>query len=176
MKKKTAAYPAFHAGVSLLLVIFIILCLVVLAALSLSSALRDHSYAQKEAQKVTNFYKADTSAVHVLRSIDEHFSSLCEEGYTDRDKMIERLSEIDYPEHTVVTFSESAHSPLWIQADYTIPINEQQSLSVCLLLDLSHNLENGNYEIVSWQESLSDAWNGNDSLPVLQSTDEQHGS
>ena len=47
MNKKQRAFPAFHAGASLLLVIFIILSLVILATLSLSSALRDSSYAEK---------------------------------------------------------------------------------------------------------------------------------
>lgn len=168
MRKKTAVSPAFHAGSSLLLVIFIVLCLVVLATLSLSGVLRDRTYAQKEAQKTTAFYEADTTAVRVLENIDQSFLSLCQGGSADRDAVIEQLSGIDYPENTAVTFSESNCSDTTIEADYIIRINERQSLSVCILLDMNQDIGHGGYEILSWQEVPTGSWEGNDSLPVLQ--------
>ena len=45
-KKRPDSMPGFQIGTSYLLVIFIILCLVIFAALALSSALRDQSYSQ----------------------------------------------------------------------------------------------------------------------------------
>ena len=76
MNKKQRAFPAFHAGASLLLVIFIILSLVILATLSLSSALRDSSYAEKEAEKDTAYYETDAEATRQLSRVLETFSSL----------------------------------------------------------------------------------------------------
>ena len=46
-KKKRGSYPGIQIGTSYLLVIFVILCLVTFATLSLSSAKRDQSYSQQ---------------------------------------------------------------------------------------------------------------------------------
>ena len=52
-KKRPDSMPGFQIGTSYLLVIFIILCLVIFAALALSGALRDQSYSQALAKHQT---------------------------------------------------------------------------------------------------------------------------
>ena len=54
-KKKRGSYPGIQIGTSYLLVIFVILCLVTFATLSLSSAKRDQSYSQQLAGRETAY-------------------------------------------------------------------------------------------------------------------------
>lgn len=167
MRKKREIYPAFHAGASLLLVIFIILCLVILATLSLSSALRDETYATKEAQKTEEYYQADAAAVRVLQQIDQNFLSICEGGSSSPEGMIEALSKETYPDARTIQFSKSELSASCLQADYTVLINGRQSLAVCILLDPKQELAENSYEIRTWKEISSVKWEGNDSLPLM---------
>lgn len=54
-RKKRGSYPGIQIGTSYLLVIFVILCLVTFATLSLSSAKRDQSYSQQLAGRETSY-------------------------------------------------------------------------------------------------------------------------
>ena len=65
-KKKHASQPGFQIGTSYLLVIFVVLCLVTFAALSLSSSLRDQSYTKKLA--LEKAYKEYKKAFHNLQN------------------------------------------------------------------------------------------------------------
>lgn len=69
MKRKRELYPGFQIGTSLLLVILTTLCLMVFAALSLSSAMRDYAYSEKIAEKTACFYKADSEANELLAKL-----------------------------------------------------------------------------------------------------------
>lgn len=56
MRSKRPQAPAAGIGIASLLVIFIVLCLVVFATLSLSTAMNDHRQSQKMADHVTEYY------------------------------------------------------------------------------------------------------------------------
>ena len=74
-KKRPDSMPGFQIGTSYLLVIFIILCLVIFAALALSGALRDQSYSQALAKHQTEYAAAGTQASALLAQIDEALES-----------------------------------------------------------------------------------------------------
>ena len=69
MKRKRELYPGFQIGTSLLLVILTSLCLLVFAALSLSSAIRDYKYSEKIAEKTSCYYEADGKANELLAEL-----------------------------------------------------------------------------------------------------------
>lgn len=71
-KKKRGSYPGIQIGTSYLLVIFVILCLVTFATLSLSSAKRDQSYSQQLAGRETAYCEANAKAdpVFAIRQIE----------------------------------------------------------------------------------------------------------
>ena len=50
------SFPIINMGTSLLLVVFIVICLIVFATLSLSSSLRDQKYTDKAVLKTENYY------------------------------------------------------------------------------------------------------------------------
>ena len=66
-RKKRGSYPGIQIGTSYLLVIFVILCLVIFATLSLSSAKRDQSYSQQLADRETAYCEANAKAMMHLQ-------------------------------------------------------------------------------------------------------------
>lgn len=73
-KKKRGSYPGIQIGTSYLLVIFVILCLVTFATLSLSSAKRDQSYSQQLASRETAYCEANAKAAQIMAQIDDAFA------------------------------------------------------------------------------------------------------
>lgn len=69
MKTKKNSHPPINIGTSFLLVIFIVLCMVIFAALSLSSALKDYEYSQKSAQRTSAYYEACNQAEEIFAKI-----------------------------------------------------------------------------------------------------------
>ena len=65
------SFPIINMGTSLLLVVFIVICLIVFATLSLSSSLRDQKYTDKAVLKTENYYLAYSHAQKQLKEIDQ---------------------------------------------------------------------------------------------------------
>ena len=63
------SFPIINMGTSLLLVVFIVICLIVFATLSLSSSLRDQKYTDKAVLKTENYYLAYSHAQKQLKEI-----------------------------------------------------------------------------------------------------------
>ena len=62
IKVKKTSYPPVNMGLSLMLVVFIILCMVVLSVLSLSTALKDYDYSAQNAKNTIEYYEACNKA------------------------------------------------------------------------------------------------------------------
>jgi len=60
MKDRKTPAPMTNIGIASLLVIFLVLCLVVFAALSLSTATNDYKQSLKQAQHVTEYYEGES--------------------------------------------------------------------------------------------------------------------
>lgn len=129
MKSKKRSYPPIFIGSSFMLVIFIVLCMVIFALLSFSSAKRDFDYSLKNAQRTTEYYKANNLAEKKLAQI---------------------VSDMETTDAGTVSF--------------TVPINDTEQLEV--ILELFPN-ETPCYQILSWKQSSTRDWNGDQSLPVL---------
>ena len=71
MREKKAAYPPINIGTSFMLVIFIMLCMVIFAVLSLSSALKDYDYTKQKANRTTAYYEACNEAEEIYAKIEE---------------------------------------------------------------------------------------------------------
>lgn len=147
-KKKTASQPGFQIGTSYLLVIFIILCLVTFAALSLSSALRDRSYTQKVADHQTAYAEASSQASRQLADIDQAL------GQTDPVTSLEALED--------VTVSQQEDG---LQIDYQIPVTDSQQLEITVIADPDAHTR----RVVRWKEAARSGWEEKTTLPVLGS-------
>jgi len=79
-------------GGSSILTIFAVLCLIVFALLSLSTAKANDTLAEKSMTAITNFYKADLQAEEILAQIR---SGECPEGVTKKGSIYSYACSID---------------------------------------------------------------------------------
>ena len=70
MKRKKTSYSPTNIGTSFLLVIFIILCMVIFAVLSLSSALKDYDASKQNAERAAAYYQACNEAEEIRGKIE----------------------------------------------------------------------------------------------------------
>ncbi len=89
MKVKKTSYPPLNMGISLMLVIFIILCMVVFSVLSLSTSLKDYNYSEQNAENTKTYYEACNQAELELASIKDNISSY------DEGEELEYLIKVD---------------------------------------------------------------------------------
>lgn len=96
------------AGISLLFVTFIVLCLVVFALLSLSTAKSDSRLSAKRLEKVTEYYNACTRANETVARIDRMLKELAESEMMagDGEISIEEL-RMTFPDRGGITLVET---------------------------------------------------------------------
>ena len=75
METKKTSYPPINIGTSFLLVIFIILCMVIFAVLSLSGALKDYEYSSQNAERTAAYYEACNQAEEIRAQIEAEGST-----------------------------------------------------------------------------------------------------
>ncbi len=75
IKVKKTSYSPINMGISLMLVVFIVLCMVVFSVLSLSTALKDNRYSKINAENTTEYYAACNQAELNLAEIIENMVS-----------------------------------------------------------------------------------------------------
>lgn len=69
MNRKKFSYPPINMGTSFLLVIFIILCMVIFAVLSLSGSLKDYEASKQNAARISAYYQACNKAEEIRSEI-----------------------------------------------------------------------------------------------------------
>ena len=159
MKKKT--YPVANIGSVSLLMVFIILCLVTFATLSLSSAAGDYKYSKDIAGHNTEYYNACNEAERKLKEID----GILETAYKNSsdDYVVDAAALLTTLQGITTDFS--ADEP---QLTFDEKINEDKALKIVLTLNNSDKLSGGFYRITSWQEISTAGWEGNDRLKLIE--------
>lgn len=126
------------AGLSTVLLIFVVLCLVIFAVLSLSTARADLQMSQKIAERTTAYYKAQSLAYKQVRAIDEELS----EQYNGSQK-------------------EEIRS-------FTQPIDENQQIKVELQIRKPEKEGDSFCRIIGWETQQTTEWKADTGLPVLR--------
>ncbi len=121
--------PVIHIGASSLLVVFLVLCLVIFAGLSLTSAQNDAYYSQRAAQRRTAYYTACNQAEGILEEIDSRL-------------------EAEGPEADLSDLGVTAEDGL---LRFSVPLNDTQAIAVEMELtaDGPHYYEIRAYRIVT---------------------------
>lgn len=161
MKKKH--FMGLNIGSSSILVIFILLCLVTFAALSVISANADYKMSCRIAERTSDYYDANNQAQEYLAVIDEAMHS-CIQNSADIENYRNNLSS--YLAKTQKNISVGYGSDN-ITLDYRITMTQSQSLHVTLrgfypIPPDSSEL----YEVQSWQIEHTESWNPDDSLQL----------
>lgn len=141
--------PIITIGVSSLLLIFLSLCLIIFAVLSLVSARADLSLSENMARRTRIYYEAESSAADLLSSLDEALVSHYQDS-KDEESYFSSLS-LDLPrEENQLRLDGTSLS-------FAIPIDEEQQLFVQLELFYPEQPSDTFYAIKSWKvENLRD--------------------
>lgn len=118
-----------NVGTSSILLIFVTLCLVAFATLSIVSANADYRLSRKVADRTTAYYEAANQAENYIASIDQTLRSV----YSSVE------NEADY-------FSTVGHSK-----SYLVAISDLQSLSIKLDILYPASDQGPFYQLTSWQ-------------------------
>jgi len=141
--KKTSR-PLVTIGLSSLLLIFVSLCLITFAILSLVSARADYRLSSKIADRTTDYYEATSLAYERIAKIDA-FLLTAYQNAPDQEAYYEALR---------AEFSSVSDDSLAFQ----IPINENQILSIVLGLPYPAASDDALYSIQKWQTVNISDW------------------
>lgn len=163
--KKDKNHPYFTAiGSSSLLVVFLVLCLVTFAILSLSSAKSDYSFTERLAKHKSSYYEACSTAENVLANIDQTLED------TYRSKAMSQKEYLEALNLRFITSSSFPGSYSTISGEpiisYTVPVDDRQTLFVKLKVTDPQQSPNY-YEILTWQLAPSNTWESDDSLELM---------
>lgn len=200
MRKQSEKAPApfFNIGASSLLVIFLILCLVTFAILTLTSAKSDADFAEKLAHHKTNYYAACNTAENTLDEIDAVLADAWQLSDTDTSKNSTN-NDNSQPDSTSSDSSQSdstssdtaavfteietrltalnSREQLQLSMDFTqseptvsysVAIDDKQNLCVTLTLAAAPAKGAAYYRISQWQVQSSGEWNGDQTLNLMK--------
>lgn len=180
MKDKQQSYFV-NIGSSSLLVIFLVLCLVTFAILSISSARSDYSFSERMAEHKQSYYEASEKAETVVEEIDD---ILCEvaDNIDQTGLRSDGNASEGFPQY-IANVSDALDG---VQTDgisvrveqseeeciisFQVPAGDRQALQVGLQVTDYRNHENY-YEIKTWKMIHVDSWEGEQPLnlmPVVQ--------
>jgi len=134
MKKNRASF--INIGFSSIVMVFIMICLVTFATLSVLTAHSDYRLSKKLADKTTAYYQADAIARDTLAIIDENLYNLYISSSSVNDFYGSIAKQTVFPEMPAnvrnITI-ENTQEPVVIS--YTVPISEVQTLYVSLKIN-----------------------------------------
>lgn len=200
MRKQSEKAPApfFNIGASSLLVIFLILCLVTFAILTLTSAKSDADFAEKLAHHKMNYYAACNTAESTLDEIDAILADAWQLSDTDTGKNSinndssqpdSTSSDSSQPDltssDTAAVFTEietqltalDSREQLQLSMDFTqskptisyaVAIDDKQNLCVTLTLAAAPAKGEAYYRISQWQVQSSGEWKGDQTLNLMK--------
>lgn len=155
------------SGISLILLIFLSLCLTIFSLLSLSGSTADEKLSAMAADRTTEYYAAVSEANGQLARIDALLAGYLRESAAAADQetawlqlcsgLPEALPEISWTEDGGYSF--------------TVPVTDTQVLLVTL--DLSYPAEGGDtlYRITAWKTVNTRDWKADTSQNLLQIPD-----
>lgn len=146
MKKKTSR-PLLTTGTSTLLLIFVSLCLLTFAVLSLLSARADRNLSRKTAERTSAYYEACNQAEDRLGETDQMLEKFWQETVGEKayfQAVREAFEDMD--------FDEENHT-----LSFSVPLTDTQVLAITLKLQTP---EPGStfYTITGWKTVNTAGW------------------
>ena len=135
-----------NVGTSSVLFIFVILCLVSFAILSLSSAMSDYKLSSRVAENSQAYYDACNTAEEQLASFDKTLKSLYDTG----------ISRSGY------------YDSVGKKKTFAIPVNDIQTLEVEIRILYPEKEGESFYDIISWKTETTGDLDYDDTLPVFK--------
>ena len=145
-------------GISSLILIFVMLCLLTFSVLSLVSARADMRLSQRSADRTAAYYDAENRANDILLSIIG-----CMEEYAESPdpSVFYQQLQAQLEGQDGISFTDASH------LQYEVPLEEEQVLSVSLELSYEPYEDGSHYRILAWNTVSLHEWNADLSLPLL---------
>ena len=144
-KRERKSAPGFsNFGFSTILLAFVMICIVTIAALSLITANSDYKLSQKVAEKNTAYYEAEKQAYQVLSEVDQALAN----AYSKTSGTNSYYQEV---ESALLTLEQGTYDRTTGSFSYAIPIAENQNLEIELRIRYPKTSDEGFYEIVTWK-------------------------
>lgn len=136
-------------GLSSILIVIVILCLVCFAGLSIVSAAADYKLSNRLAERTTSYYEASSLANQKLADLDQAFRTVYQECSSEE----EYLKKIKESYTDSLTFSYA--------------VSDTQALSVSVLPVYPEDETGSFFQVTSFQIVITEEMELNNSLPVL---------
>lgn len=176
--------PVMNVGISLIILIFMNICLAAFAVLSLQNALSDYSLSKKTATHTTQYYTAVNKVQEQLAAKNQELKEnqeIQEEAQRQQKTKIQNKKQKQQKETTEQKrrtkqkaeeqirkkAKESVKTKAQKQIILTENVSKRQQLTVTLQLDETG--EYLQYYIKKWQLCSPDDWQADNSLDVYQS-------
>ena len=178
MKKREI--PVMNVGISLIILIFMNICLAAFAVLSLENAVSDYSLSKKTAKHTTQYYEAVNNVQELLAKENQELQEKAETKTTEA-KSSQKKAEIKTAEtkstekkikvKTVKNMQKQSQKDIKKVAKSQIKLTESVSKSQQLVVTLQLDETGGypQYYIQKWKLCSSDDWQADDSLDVYHS-------
>ena len=175
------------SGVSLMLLIFLSLCLIIFSLLSLSGAVADETLSSQAADRTTDYYAAVTAANEMLAQIDLQLAAYLKEA--ESSDMTESSDTTNIENTAALTGKsgigqkETTYLRLCRQIGEDIPdvsweddllafsvnVNEDQILQVKLEISYPTSDDDTLYRIHTWKIVNTSDWNADTSMNLFRS-------
>lgn len=182
------------SGVSLMLLIFLSLCLIVFSLLSLSGAVADETLSKQAAERTTEYYAAVTAANRLLEQIDMQLAaylqdaessetSLSADGENDLGDREDQTAEQNETEYLRLCsrIGEDVPGVSWEDSEengeknsaisFSVDVNDEQILQVRLDLSYPDADDDNLYRIRTWKVVNTGDWNADNSMNLFRSED-----
>ncbi len=143
-KKKTEF--SLNVGISSILFIFVILCLVSFAILSLSSAVSDRKLTDRIADNNTGYYEACNEAEELLEGLDRTLYEIYSSGIS-RTGYFDKVGK---------------------KKTFNIPIGDNRTLNVEAKILYPENKGDKFYKVTLWQVEMTEDLEFDETLPVFK--------
>ena len=153
------------SGVSLMLLIFLSLCLITFSLLSLSGATADETLSQKSADRTTQYYAAVTSANEIISRIDAALAGYLKKAETADDT---KSSYINQCASISALVSEAEWNSDALSITFSVPITENQVICVSLHPEYPDRTEDTLFHITSFETVNTGEWTPDKSENLYQ--------
>ena len=164
MKKREI--PVMNVGISLIILIFMNICLAAFAVLSLENAVSDYSLSKKTAKHTTQYYEAVNNVQEQLAKKNQELREKAEIK-TAETKSTEKKIKVKTVKNMQKQSQKDIKKVAKSQIKLTESVSKSQQLVVTLQLDETGGYPQ--YHIQKWKLCSSDDWQADDSLDVYQS-------
>ncbi len=168
MKRKSASF-GMGTGTTSLLMIFVLLCLVVFAVLSLVSANAGFKLADRLAQRTAAYYAASQKGQQRLEELDRQLAALYESARKDAaagEDASYRVACLSYLSSLDGTLAEDPETGDLLFS-FQEKITQEQHLAVALSIPAQPEAGQPFYQINAWQTKASQAWEPDNSLNLM---------